>query len=177
MYNKNMNTENKKQLYGKYLLSIVIVIILASILINSLWNEVKMMLNTGTDRVKASLITCIDGDTAKLNVDGVAQKVRFIAVDTPEIPSNDYYAIEARDYVCDRLTQGPISLEFDDNSDKFDKYDRMIAWIYIGDTLLQEEIVANGYGKVKYIYGDYKYVDKLNELQSFAKKSKVGIWR
>nr|WP_252968929.1 thermonuclease family protein [Erysipelothrix rhusiopathiae] len=52
-----------------------------------------------------------------------------------------------------------------------------MAWVYVDDALLQELLVSGGFAKVKYIYGDYLYVDKLNGLQAHAKKQKVGIWK
>lgn len=176
MYNKIMNKVNNRKFRNKYSRYIAIVSILVFVLIK-IFQQDFFGQDTQNDFNEVSLVSCIDGDTATLNVSGSTQKVRFIAVDTPEITSNDYYAKEAKNYVCDRLNQGPIFLEFDPNSDQYDDYGRMIAWVYVGDSLLQKEIIEEGYGKVKYIYGDYKYVDELNQLQSQAKKSKMGIWR
>lgn len=176
MYNENMNNVKKRKYKNKYSKFIAVISILVIVMIKVLQSDF-LSKNIQNDLKHVGLISCIDGDTANLNVNGSTQKVRFIAIDTPEVTSNDFYANEARDYVCNRLSQGPIYLEFDPGSDQFDKYGRMIAWVYVGDSLLQKEIVEEGYGKVKYIYGDYKYVDELNQLQSQAKKSKLGIWR
>ncbi|UPU39035.1 thermonuclease family protein [Erysipelothrix sp. Poltava] len=57
---------------------------------------------------------------------------------------------------------------------KYDKYGRVIAWVYVDDALLQELLVSGGFAKVKYIYGDYLYVDKLNGLQGSCEKTKSG---
>ena len=35
----------------------------------------------------------------------------------------------------------------------------------------------NGYAKVEYLYGKYKYVEELKELETKAKKAKKGLWQ
>lgn len=135
-----------------------------------------------TERERVTFNKCIDGDTAQLNIRGKKEKVRFIAVDTPELRQNDrynpqFFAEEAREFTCNQLkTAERIELEYDPEADQYDKYGRVIAWVYVDDVLLQELLITDGYAKVKYIYGDYLYVDRLNRLQSEAKRQKVGIW-
>lgn len=124
------------------------------------------------------LAKCVDGDTAHFNVDGVLEKVRFIAIDTPEINKKDYYAQEAKEYTCNRLTEAEkIELKIDPLAKEPDKYGRMIAWIYVDGELLQRELVEEGYASVKYIYDDYLYVDELYHLETQAKNMKKGIWK
>ena len=89
-------------------------------------------------------------------------KVRFIGINAPELEHEEseaeYYSEEAKDYVCKKLESATkIELEFDSNSDKQDKYERFLAWIFIDGNLLQKDIVRNGYAKVAYLYDDYKY--------------------
>lgn len=118
-----------------------------------------------------------DGDTARFLINGENVKCRFIAIDTPEVTTSDPFSFEARDYVRQRLENAKkIDLAIDKKSDEYDKFSRLIVWVYVDDKLLQEELVENGLAKVKYIYDDYMFVDKLNALQDIAKKNKVGIW-
>lgn len=171
--NKKMKRNTNNNLYR---IGVIVLLLITGIV--QLYREMNDKDSAVADHlVQATLVGCIDGDTATLNVEGTQHKVRFISIDTPEVDRNDYYAKEAKEYTCNRLKSGTISLEFDENSDRFDDYNRMIAWVYVDGALLQEEIVEQGYGRVKYVYGDYKYVDALYELQDLAKKSKVGIWR
>lgn len=69
-----------------------------------------------------------------------------------------------------------IVLEYDPNSDKEDKYGRKLAWIFVDGKLLQEELVEKGYAEVKYLYGDYKYTNRLKIAQLKAKSKKLNIW-
>ena len=125
--------------------------------------------------------SCIDGDTARFIMDKEEIKVRFLAIDTPETnhpkKGEEPYGKEAKEYTCNRITNASkIELEFDDNSDKKDKYNRYLAWVYVDDSLLEEELVQNGLAKVAYLYGDYSYTDKLKETEEEAKENKVGMY-
>lgn len=125
--------------------------------------------------------SCIDGDTARFIMDKEEIKVRFLAIDTPETnhpkKGEEPYGKEAKKFTCNRITNASkIELEFDDNSDKKDKYNRYLAWVYVDDSLLEEELVQNGLAKVAYLYGDYSYTDKLKETEEEAKENKVGMY-
>lgn len=126
------------------------------------------------------LVACVGGDTAKFLIDGNEEKVRFLAVDTPETkhPQKgvEPYGQEASDYTCNRLTTAEtIVLEYEE-SNQSDKYGRVLAWVWVDGNLLQRELVSGGYAEVKYIYGDYKYTDELYGLEDNAKQNKLRIW-
>ena len=125
--------------------------------------------------------SCIDGDTAVFKMNKRNIKVRFLAVDAPELKHFDTeeqpYAKEASNYTCKKLKNAKkIELEFDEKSKKKDKYNRYLAWVFIDDKLLQNELVKNGYVKVTYLYDDYKYIDVLKKSEEKAKQSKKGIY-
>ena len=128
-----------------------------------------------------SFSKCIDGDTAQFIINGKDKIVRFLAINTPEIKTNlkegEFLGEEASNYTCNELKNAKkITLEYDANSDKEDKYGRVLAFVYVDDELLESKLIVNGYAKVDYIYGEYKHVDLLKEQESIAKNSGVGIW-
>lgn len=130
---------------------------------------------------KVELLKCVDGDTFKVIIENDEFVVRMIAVDTPESvhPKKpvEYYGKEASKYTCSKLTNAKkIELEYDPNSDKLDKYGRLLAWVYVDNELLQLSLVEEGYAKVAYLYGDYLYIDKLNKAQEIASSRNLGIW-
>ena len=53
---------------------------------------------------------------------------------------------------------------------------KILAWVFIDDKLLQESLIEGGYAKVAYLYGDYKYTTKLQELQEIASNKNIGVW-
>lgn len=132
-------------------------------------------LSVNADKVKLS--KCIDGDTVSVIINNEEIKVRFLAVDAPEVDKKEPYSIEAKDFTCDMLTKSKkIYLEYDKNSDKEDKYGRILGWVWADDKLLQKELIQNGYAKVAYLYNDYKYTSELKEFESIAKEKKINIW-
>ena len=117
----------------------------------------------GNEKEKVTLIKCVDGDTAIFDINGNKTKIRFLGIDTPESVKEENviepYGKEASEFTCDKLTKAKeIILEYDSNSDKQDKYGRTLAWVFVDNVLLEEELVKIGYARVKYIYGDYAYI-------------------
>ena len=135
-------------------------------------------INTYAKKLEVTLDKCVDGDTAWFNLDNERIKTRFLAINTPESTNKiEAYGKEASNYTCNMLTNAKkIEIEDDSNSDKFDKYDRHLVWVFVDDTLLQEKLLEEGLAEIKYIYGDYKYLDELKKVESTAKKNKVGMW-
>lgn len=124
---------------------------------------------------------CVDGDTVELIYNNEEIKVRLLAVDTPETKhptkGEEPFGQEANDLTCELVTNAKeLVLEFDDNSDQKDKYDRYLGWLFVDGNLLQEELINQGYAKVAYLYGDYKYTSLLEEKQEEAIKNTKGIW-
>lgn len=133
------------------------------------------------DRIELTDIECIDGDTIKANINGSIETIRFLSIDTPETKystkdKDEPYAKEASEYTCDSVSNGKVEIEYDEKSDKTDKYGRYLGWIFVNDNLLQKELISLGYAKVKYVYNDYKYVDELKKEEKLAKENKLGIW-
>lgn len=133
------------------------------------------------DGEMAKFSKCIDGDTAKLMIRNEEKTVRFLAIDTPETKNSEKgeepFGEEASNFTCSALKKAKtIYLEYDGNSDKEDKYGRILAFIYVDDKLLEQQLIENGLAKVAYIYGDYAHVDDLRKSEEIAKSRKIGIW-
>lgn len=152
---------------------IFILIILSIIVCCFLLNN-----NYDTNKIEVKLVDCIDGDTAKFIVNGKEEKVRFLGIDTPESTNTqEEYGMDASNYTCDMLKNADnIYLEYDTNSDRYDKYNRLLAWVFIDNNNLSELLLSKGYAEVKYIYGDYKYISDLCKTQKQAYNNSLGIW-
>lgn len=119
--------------------------------------------------------SCVDGDTANFIIDNEIKTVRFLAIDAPE--NNTEIGKEVSNYVCVALKKASsITLEFEEGA-TIDKYNRVLAWVYVDDKLLQKDLIEKGYAEIKYIYDDYKYVDELEKIQKLTKDKKIGIWK
>lgn len=86
----------------------------------------------------------IDGDTLLLDS---GHHLRLIGVDTPETgrPDRppDRLGPEAADFTRRFAERREVRLEFD--RERLDRYQRVLAYVYIDDRLLNEELIRQGY--------------------------------
>lgn len=117
----------------------------------------------------------IDGDTLELKN---GDRVRLIGVDTPEIGpgSPEPYALQARELTRRLVSGRPIRLEFD--RERFDKYRRVLAFVYVDDRLVNESLVAAGLGRAMTGFGYSSRMKKrLRAAESAARAARKGLWR
>jgi len=138
--------------------------------------------NVYAKKIDVKLKTCIDGDTAIFIHNDEKIKARFLAIDTPETEYSEKGEMplgkEASEYTCNKLKNAKnIKLEYDNSSDKQDKFERHLVWVWIDDKLLQKDLVSIGYAKVTYLYNNYKYNNNLIEEEMKAKEKELGIWK
>lgn len=140
-----------------------------------------LMFPLSINSMQVELDRCIDGDTARFITANGSESTRFLAIDTPETvhptKPEELFGKEASDFTCNKLMNAElIRLEFDDNSDMYDRYNRLLAWVFVDDELLQELIIKEGLGEVAYLFGDYKYTDVLMDAQDYAMANQLNIW-
>ena len=133
------------------------------------------------EKVEVKFNKCVDGDTLKVTIDGEVKTVRFLAIDTPESvhPQKEVEAFgkEASDYTCNLVSKAKkLYLEYDKNSDKEDKYGRLLAFVYADDKMVQKELIKSGLARVAYLYADYTYTSELQKLEEEAEQKKIGVW-
>jgi len=116
----------------------------------------------------------IDGDTIALT-DG--RRVRLIGIDTPEYTDGkpEPFAVEATQFTRDFLKPGTVQLHFD--RQRLDRYDRVLAFVYIGEAFLNEELIRAGLATAETKY-DYRSDIKSRFLkaQREAQAAGRGIW-
>lgn len=163
----------------KKTISLMIFSIIKKLLIFGFLLPIIVFANT---KEKVKFVKCVDGDTAKFERNNKVFTLRFLAVNTPETKSPkkgvEFYGKEASNYTCKRLQEAKtIEIEYDNKSERKDRYGRNLGWVFLDDKLLQKDLVENGYAKVDYIYDKYKYVEELKNLEKQAKESKKGLWQ
>ena len=131
--------------------------------------------------IEVKFSDCVDGDTAKFIYKDEVITARFLAIDTPETvhptKEEEKFGKDASEYTCKKIKEAKkITLEYDEDSDKLDKYNRHLVWVFTDDTLLQKKLVEKGLASVAYLYGDYKYTDILEEAEQKAEDNNLGIW-
>ena len=118
----------------------------------------------------------LDGDSFVLEIEEKEVEIRLLAINAPEL--KDEFGIKARDLTKEILENGKeIIIEKDLSGDEYDRYNRLLVWVFVDGELLQEKLVASGLAKVAYLFNNnYTYLDQLNNAQEKAKNDKLGIW-
>jgi len=120
----------------------------------------------------------VDGDTLRLTN---GETVRLIGVDTPEtVKPNapvERLGHEATTFTKEFLQKGSFQVRLSFDSDRRDKYGRLLAYVWVGDRLLNEELVLAGLARVETQYSYSRAMkDRLLQAESQAKIQRRGIW-
>lgn len=145
------------------------------------FNIINTIDNSNTTKIEVKYSESVDGDTAKFELNGEEVVVRFLGIDTPETvhptKGEEPYGKEASNYTKQKLENADkIEIEYDDNASETDKYERALVWVWVDDTLLQEELISNGLARTYMLQDNYKYAWILQENEEKAQEEKVGIW-
>jgi micrococcal nuclease len=121
----------------------------------------------------------VDGDTIEISpaIDGV-EDVRLIGVDTPETvdPGEEVepYGPEASAFATEELAGRKVHLEFDE--EKIDQYDRLLAYVYAGGSMFNEDLLEEGHAQAYPYPPNTKYEGRFADAQSDAMAAHAGIW-
>jgi endonuclease YncB( thermonuclease family) len=117
----------------------------------------------------------IDGDTIALTS---GPHVRFLQIDTPELSSNECYAVQARGLLDSLLPAGArVTLRKDPALDTVDRYGRLLRYVYRGGTNLNVEMVRRGAAAPYFFDGDRgRFAGRLYALALAAKRAHRGLW-
>lgn len=111
------------------------------------------------------VVEVVDGDTFQLKS---GKRVRLIGVDAPEY--NRCGGVEAKKYL-ESLIKGKIVILKEEVEETFG---RSLALVYIGKTLVNEQVLKAGWGRPDYRKNSQR--DKLTSAYHFAKDKKLGIF-
>ncbi len=123
----------------------------------------------------------VDGDTVRVEINGVDETVRLIGINTPESVDPrkpvQCFGKEASNYMKDLAQNKLVNLEYDDSQSLRDTYDRLLAYIYLEDgQMLNRKMIADGYAYEYTYLTPYKYQKEFRDLQTLARTSSRGLW-
>jgi micrococcal nuclease len=96
----------------------------------------------------------IDGDTIVIEN---KTSVRLLGINTPE--RGEKYYNEAKDFLNESLFGKQVRLVF--VGSKYDKYERLLAYVYLGNENINVELVKRGFGNYYFYSGKDKYSNVL----------------
>lgn len=139
---------------------------------------------TSKPALKSDLFTVIkvvDGDTVAIELNGKSETIRMIGVNTPETvdprKTVECFGKEASSKAKELLTGKKVRIEKDPTQGERDKYQRLLAYVFLEDGLFfNKYMVEEGYA-YEYTYNTpYKYRDEFKAAQIRAETQKKGLW-
>ena len=117
----------------------------------------------------------VDGDTVRLS-DG--RKLRYVGMDTPELhhPSKGEQCFGQKAYEQNKklVEHQLVSLEKDVS--ETDKYGRLLRYVWFGDKLVNQQLVADGYAVARSFPPDISRQDELRSAEKTAREQSLGLW-
>lgn len=136
---------------------------------------------TQTNLINATgmVVQIVDGDTIDVLIEEKQERVRYIGIDTPElrIQTNekpDCFAKEAT-AANSRLVAGNEVLLVADVDDR-DDYGRLLRYVYVGNTFVNEELLKDGYAKLLFIPPNTKEYNHFKTIRDEARSKRKGLW-
>jgi len=128
------------------------------------------------EKQKVKVVRVIDGDTIEIEGN---KKVRYIGINTPELKDPrkpvGCFAQEAADE-NKKLVEGKEVFIQKDVSE-VDKYKRLLRYVWVGDTFVNDYLVRQGFAQVSTFPPDVKYYQQFLEAQTEAKENNRGLWK
>jgi len=130
--------------------------------------------------LSGKVLKVLDGDTFLIQVQGREEHVRLREIDAPEIThqkkmGQEPWGKRAR-YFAQSLVRGKaVRLEVEE-ADTRDKYQRLLAYIFVKQIFVNREMVLSG--NAFFYPGPFrgKYADELQSAEETAREKGHGVW-
>ena len=133
------------------------------------------------EEAEYAVVRVVDGDTLILRrrQDDPEVVVRLLGVDTPETvhphKPAEKWGPEASAYTKEFLAEGTCHLRLDRR--RADRYGRRLAYVFVGDKLLNAELVRAGLARIAVLTGDTLSLDRqLRQAEAAARAAGRGRW-
>lgn len=154
--------------------------------------KIQKPIEKSKNNFTVSVAEVIDGDTLEVRFSNdTIEKVRLIGVDTPEkygsnspsefegIENTSYlhnWGIKASDFTKSQLGNLNVTLRYDEVAGRRGYYGRLLAYIYLPNgTMFNEMLIERGYARV-YSEGDFKREAAFLSLEEDARSNYRGLW-
>jgi len=145
---------------------VLALLIIALVIINYSWldNALNNFLNT-YEQVHVDRI--IDGDTIESN----KTSIRLLGINTPE--RGELYYEEAKEFLEQEILNKTVNLKY--GKERYDKYQRVLAYIFLDNTNINLKIVENGLANTYFPSGKDKYYNQFIEAWDDCIDSQVNL--
>jgi micrococcal nuclease len=127
-----------------------------------------------------AVVKIVSGDTIHVFVNGDIERVRYIGVAAPDAgdgspDSGDPLGREALQFNRGLTNAKNVRLELDVR--ERDPEGRMLAYVWLGDVMVNAELIGHGFGQVVTGGPNVRHQETLLRRQEQARAAKLGIWK
>ena len=126
------------------------------------------------------VVSVVDGDTVKVRMGGRVESVRLIGIDAPETNAPgrpvQCFGPEASAKAAELLGRKTVRLEFDESQGRRDRFDRLLAYVWVGDVLANEWMIRQGYAREFTFNEPYRYQQTFKMAEDEARAAGRGLW-
>ena len=122
----------------------------------------------------------VDGDTLRL-ADKNRTRIRLIGADTPETVKTNTpvqpFGPEASQFTQNAIARNGNMVRITFDGTQIDRYGRTLAMVWLGDTLLNEQLIREGLARAQLQYNYSREMkNRFQVAEDLAKREKRGIW-
>ena len=141
--------------------------------------------------IEGTVVRVEDGDTVTVRLANGTERVRLTGIDAPESAESeklDRDAARSRQskativalgrrasaYTRRRLQGRRVGLELD--VERRDRYGRLLAYVWLGDTMFNAEMVRDGYADTFTVPPNVRWAELFRGLAAEARTARRGLW-
>jgi micrococcal nuclease len=123
----------------------------------------------------------VDGDTIDIESAGKSSRIRLIGINSPESVDPrrpvQCFGKEAAQYAKELLEGNFVSVETDPSQGLYDKYGRILAYIFLSDgSSFNKKMISGGYAYEYTYHAPYEYQKDFKAAQNDAHLNGRGLW-
>lgn len=132
-----------------------------------------------TDAVVGVVERVVDGDTLIATVGGQRERIRLLRIDAPEVARDGdpgECLADAATAALEELTPPGARIDLATDVERRDRFDRLLAHVWIGDTWVNGALLDAGLVQVLTIPPNVAYDDEVRTAQTAARDAGRGLW-
>jgi micrococcal nuclease len=128
--------------------------------------------------LRGVVLRVVDGDTIHVQLDGRVEKVRYIGVNTPEVhhPTRGEEPGGQDAVTVNQALVGGRDVRLEIDVRERDRYARLLAYVWVGDLMINAELIRLGYAQVMTVPPNVRYQGLFLAVQREAREARRGLW-
>ena len=128
--------------------------------------------------LEGQVVRIVDGDTIHVRVGTRVEKVRYIGVNTPELhhPNKGEEPGGHEATAVNRALVEARAVRLETDVQTRDRFGRLLAYVWVGDTMVNAELVRRGYAQVMTVPPNVRHQRLFVTLQREARDAGRGLW-